>query len=216
MHPRKLEAAARAEAKKTEQRSAQEKAREEARWADNDKTIQAKLSREASREAKQAEEARKKEEKKEIIAREEAIMTGYSNKKGLTSVKINRADIRISALNHIAVKPSKKKETQTIHDVRLLPNMNRADQELLAAGGEIVDARGLDQALSVLKIVDEEVDQDKHPEKRQRAAYSAFEAERLPQLKGEFPTLKFTQLKEKLQKEWKKHPDNPMLERDGK
>jgi Coiled-coil domain-containing protein 124 /Oxs1 len=86
---------------------------------------------------------------------------------------------------------------------------NRVDAELIARGGEVLAASGIDQALAALKVVDEEVDM--HPEKRQKAAYNAFEAKRL-QLKQEFPTLKFTQLKEKLQREWKKSPDNPVAD----
>ena len=52
---------------------------------------------------------------------------------------------------------------------------------------ESVEARGLDEAvqkLSVNKAI------DKHPEKRMKAAYSAFEEKRITQLKKEYPGLK--------------------------
>jgi hypothetical protein len=42
---------------------------------------------------------------------------------------------------------------------------------------------------------------DKHPEKRMKAAFKRFEEERLPELKEEYPTLKHSQLQEKLFKE---------------
>ena len=42
---------------------------------------------------------------------------------------------------------------------------------------------------------------DKHPEKRAKAAYLKFEEERMGELKEEYPTLKMSQLKEKLWKE---------------
>lgn len=42
---------------------------------------------------------------------------------------------------------------------------------------------------------------DKHPEKRMKNAYLKFEEERMPEMRKEFPTLKLTQLKEKLWKE---------------
>lgn len=51
---------------------------------------------------------------------------------------------------------------------------------------------------------------DKHPEKRMKAAYEEFEAERLPQLKIENPTFRLSQLKQILRKEWMKHPKNPL------
>lgn len=51
---------------------------------------------------------------------------------------------------------------------------------------------------------------DKHPEKRMKAAYEEFEKERIPQLKIENPTLRLSQLKQLLRKEWMKHPNNPL------
>jgi len=51
---------------------------------------------------------------------------------------------------------------------------------------------------------------DRHPERRQKAAFAAFEEFRLPQLKAENPSLRLTQLKQILFSEWQKSPDNPM------
>lgn len=48
---------------------------------------------------------------------------------------------------------------------------------------------------------EEEKEGDKHPEKRMKAAYAKFEDERLPELRKENPTLKMSQLKERLWKE---------------
>jgi hypothetical protein len=43
-----------------------------------------------------------------------------------------------------------------------------------------------------------------------RAAYQTFEDEHLPQLKDEHPTLRLSQLKQLLKKQWAKSPDNPL------
>jgi len=51
---------------------------------------------------------------------------------------------------------------------------------------------------------------DRHPEKRMRAAFNAFEEKRLPELKQEYPTLRLSQLKQMLIKEWAKSPENPV------
>lgn len=51
---------------------------------------------------------------------------------------------------------------------------------------------------------------DKHPEKRMKAAYTAFEEITMPQLKAENPTLRLSQLKQLLRKEWLKSPQNPL------
>lgn len=42
-----------------------------------------------------------------------------------------------------------------------------------------------------------------------KAAYDTFETENLPKLKQEHPTLRLSQLKQLLKKEWMKSPDNP-------
>jgi hypothetical protein len=42
-----------------------------------------------------------------------------------------------------------------------------------------------------------------------KAAYEAFEDENLPKLKQEHPSLRLSQLKQLLKKEWMKSPANP-------
>lgn len=51
---------------------------------------------------------------------------------------------------------------------------------------------------------------DRHPEKRMKAAYAKFVDDNLPVLKAEFPTLRRSQLNEILFRKWQKHPDNPI------
>lgn len=53
-------------------------------------------------------------------------------------------------------------------------------------------------------------DIDKHPEKRLKAAYNAFEERRLQELKMENPSLRLSQLKQMIFKEWQKSPENPL------
>ena len=50
---------------------------------------------------------------------------------------------------------------------------------------------------------------DRHPEKRLKAAYDAYETENLPKLKEQHPSLRLSQLKQLLKKEWMKAPENP-------
>ncbi|CAD6190174.1 unnamed protein product [Caenorhabditis auriculariae] len=73
-------------------------------------------------------------------------------------------------------------------------------------------ARNVDEALQILDAGDSE-DLDRHPEKRMRAAYLAYEEKRLPELKTEHPTYRLSQLKQLLKKEWQKHPENPLNQR---
>jgi hypothetical protein len=51
---------------------------------------------------------------------------------------------------------------------------------------------------------------ERHPERRVKSAWAQYEEEELPKLKKENPGLKLSQLNQKLQKMWKKSPQNPM------
>ena len=55
--------------------------------------------------------------------------------------------------------------------------------------------------------------EDRHPERRMRAAFTTFESERLPQLKAENANMRLSQLKQLLKKEWMRSPDNPLNQR---
>jgi hypothetical protein len=51
---------------------------------------------------------------------------------------------------------------------------------------------------------------DRHPEKRLKAAFTAFEEKNMSRIKSENPTLRMSQLKQILRKEWIKSPENPL------
>lgn len=51
---------------------------------------------------------------------------------------------------------------------------------------------------------------DLHPEKRMKAAFTAYEERRLKELKIEKPSLRLSQLKQMIFKEWQKSPENPL------
>lgn len=74
------------------------------------------------------------------------------------------------------------------------------------------EATTVDEALKMLTVSDDADGDgiDRHPERRVKAAYNAFEEARLSILKAENPSLRLTQLKQKIFEEWKKSPDNPM------
>lgn len=70
-------------------------------------------------------------------------------------------------------------------------------------------ATNIDEALSVLNSKSEP-DADKHPEKRMKAAYKAYEDAQLQIMKTENPSLKLSQMKQIIFKNWQKSPENPM------
>ena len=51
---------------------------------------------------------------------------------------------------------------------------------------------------------------DRHPERRMKAAFAAFEERNLPILKNENPNMRLSQLKQQLRKDWLRSPENPM------
>jgi hypothetical protein len=76
------------------------------------------------------------------------------------------------------------------------------------AGMEDIQASGLDSALSKLSVGGG--GDDRHPEKRMKAAYKAFEEKMMPEMKDQYPGLKRQQYLDKIFALWKKSPENPM------
>lgn len=180
-----------------------QKAAEDALWEDNDKQALKKKKQKEDEEKRRQEQIRKKAESKELLEREmSAIQQANVGKQPLA--KITRSQIvqetETRNRNIEAINAPKVVNRVTKHDPLLEPNLNHS-----MADAEI--ATNIDEAIAVLRVQD--VDDDKHPEKRMKAAYKAFEAENLNRIKLENPTLKLSQWKQLLQKEWNKSPSNP-------
>lgn len=105
-----------------------------------------------------------------------------------------------------ASKKAAKNNPSTPKPAPLLENLNRKDI--------LEEATTVDEALKMLAVSDTteggDVGVDRHPERRMKAAYNAFEEARLPILKAENPSLRLSQLKQLIFEEWKKSPDNPL------
>ena len=54
---------------------------------------------------------------------------------------------------------------------------------------------------------------DRHPERRMKAAFAAYEEANMSRLKMENPNMRLSQLKQMLKKEWTKSPENPLNQR---
>jgi Coiled-coil domain-containing protein 124 /Oxs1 len=210
-HPRAVEKAEREKAAKLIARAEAEKAKEDARWVDDDKTLKLKQERQLAREQQAQIQDQKEREKRELLEQDAKLFANCAKntKSALSSQKVKRSDIQISALNHIVTAPKKKAapSVQLVNDMPLIPITNR---EIL--DDSVVDATGLDDALRQLRVtVPSEI--DPHPERRMKALFKAYEERRMTELKlsDEGKTLKRSQLKEKIFKEWLKSPENPMF-----
>jgi hypothetical protein len=72
-----------------------------------------------------------------------------------------------------------------------------------------LNATGIDNALDALSLAAKDGDKiDRHPERRYKAAYAAYEERRLEEMKDE-KGLRRNQKVELIRKEFDKHPDNP-------
>lgn len=84
-----------------------------------------------------------------------------------------------------------------------------------AAGSQkagALNATGIDNALDALSLTTAESTKiDKHPERRFKAAYAAFEERRLQEMEedGSGQGLRQNQKKDRIRKEFERHPDNP-------
>ncbi|KYK59291.1 DUF1014 domain protein [Drechmeria coniospora] len=133
-------------------------------------------------EAKKAEAARKKAEKDALLKEEEASMGGRAEpKKSKAPVKKSRG-----------------------------LDLSQLDSHGPATA---LNASGIDNALDALSLTTATDDGkiDKHPERRFPAAFAKYEERRLQEMKadGSGVGLRLDQRKQRIRKEFDKHPDNP-------
>ncbi|KAH8263981.1 hypothetical protein KR038_000071 [Drosophila bunnanda] len=198
-----VEARERKEATKKATQDKKAKEAEDRLWHDDDKNLAKKQQRKDEEERKKAEAAKRKAEAKALLDQE---MSSINTQRKQPLAKINRQQILdemekkqrvIEAINE-ASKPAA---------TRVVVQSNVVEENLNRSMANTDVATNIDEALVVLSVNDNE--DDKHPEKRMRAAYKTFEANNLPRIKAENPSLRMSQWKQLLMKEWNKSPDNP-------
>lgn len=192
-------ARARKQEQKEQENLKKEQEKEDEYWRDDDKHIAKKQQRKEDKEKKRLEQL---ERKKELQKLHDEEMEALKARKPATTDKMTRAQIAeyVEKERQAAAAAAAKEKEETHLDKPLEDNLNRLQIE-----GE---ARSIEAAISVLKDKEEEV--DKHPEKRMKAAYKKYEDTNLPILKQENPSMKLSQLKQMLWKDWMKSPENPL------
>lgn len=137
--------------------------------------------------AKKAEQTRKKAEKDALLAEEEK------------ELKTARAAPKNAK---VAVKKTKGLDLSQLDD----------DFPSSSAGAPALNATGIDNALDALSLTNDSVTKvDKHPERRFKAAFAAFEERRLKEMDqdGSGQGLRQNQKREKIRKEFEKSEENP-------
>ncbi|KAF1992118.1 DUF1014-domain-containing protein [Aulographum hederae CBS 113979] len=183
---KKAEAAAQKQSAK-DQKLAKE---EDAEWSKG-----AKDSKKAQAAAeKSAEAARKKAEKEALLKEEEASLpqkAGPSKTKKAEKKNVGRAPgLDLSQLDS---------DTST------------------TAKSTALNATGIDNALDALSLTNASANEqiDRHPERRFKAAYAAYEERRLEEMRDE-KGLRRNQKVDAIRKEFEKSPDNPFNQVAGK
>lgn len=144
----------------------------------------------------------RKRENQRLLEEEDSKIKGKQTKEGPS--KVTRAQIEETLQSKQNVKEIKEKEKSHL-DVPLEENVNRIVPE-----EGTVEARTIEDAIAVLSTKE---DLDRHPERRMKAAYTAFEEANMPRVKMENPNMRLSQLKQQLKKEWTKSPENPLNQR---
>ncbi|KAK0627204.1 hypothetical protein B0T14DRAFT_512080 [Immersiella caudata] len=136
--------------------------------------------------AKKAEAARKKAEKDALMVEEEKSLPSRAGPKNTKTAPKKTRGLDLSQLDDGG---SKK-----------LPGLVATNID------DALDALGLGESSGGLDKI------DRHPERRRKAAYAAFEERRLQEMDadGTGAGLRLNQRKERIRKEFEKSPENPM------
>lgn len=141
------------------------------------------LARRDDAESKKAEAARKKAERDALLAEEEASQPSKGKGANAKQAPKKTRGLDLSQLDDSA--PASKK-------------------------GSALNATGIDNALDALSLTNKDTSKiDRHPERRYKAAYAAFEARRMPEIEEEHPGLRRQQRIELVKKEFDKSDENP-------
>ena len=194
VNSKKEEAREKEKEKKQEINSKKAREAEDAKWAETDPKVLAKLAKKKEEEKKEQERKQKELEKKKLYEEEQEELRK-------TKLKIDKKDLK-TVKEFIKPKvaepsaPQKAKKTDS-------------------------DSEDIDQLLneefkSLYKPAKEEEEAqisgtgDKHPEKRMKAAWKAYEEEHFERMKEEHPGLKRNQMLNLLWQEFKSSNANPM------
>ncbi|WOL07270.1 Coiled-coil domain-containing protein [Canna indica] len=177
-------------AKKRED-EAEKRAEAAARRAENRKL--------AEQELKEIESAARKPDRK-------------ANRVSIPVPKVTEAELRRrreEEEQHIlqTAEAAKKRQSRTAEEeeyerIVMVQNTNRDDS--------IIEAHNVEDAIVKMTLSEPALPPDRHPERRLKASFKAFEEAELPKLKEEKPGLSLNQYKDMIWKLWKKSPDNPL------
>ncbi|CAK9177890.1 unnamed protein product [Ilex paraguariensis] len=212
------EARARKSATEAERKERDARQKEDQYWheAEGNKSRAAKKREEESE--KRAEAAARKAEARRLAEQEEKEIEKTMRK---PDKKVNRVSIPVPKVTEAELQRRREEEQAAIlkrsEEAKKRQSRTAAEEEyermVLVANtnrdDSIIDAHTVEDAIAQMAVTDT-LPVDKHPERRLKASFKAFEEAELPKLKEEKPGLTHTQYKDMIWKLWKKSPDNPL------
>ncbi|KAI9325262.1 hypothetical protein DFJ73DRAFT_870159 [Zopfochytrium polystomum] len=178
--------------------AAQREAAEAEQWSKGAKGPNAKKEEE---ERKRLEALAKKAERDALLAAEEASIGGKKSSSTPSKSKSSKPTATFSGVDAALASLSTSSTDTVPTESYVATNIDDALQLLDITGGKSGGGGG---AAAVAAGI------ERHPERRMKSAWAAFEEREMPILKEENPGLRLSQLKQLLQKKWKKSPENPL------
>ncbi|GLB35563.1 putative DUF1014-domain-containing protein [Lyophyllum shimeji] len=195
------------EANKKAQAAAEKERKEAEAWSAGSKTP--KTSQEAKEEKRKAELARKAENAR-LLAEEEAAAPAKVKAPPKAGAKAKAAAQKPAGPGAIAAGGGLAAAGDLSPKAEIPPEKREV---------ESYAATGIDNALDLLEVVTAKMDKasigqqaagiERHPERRFKAAFEAYQERELPKLKVEHPGLRLQQYKDLLYKQFQKSPENP-------
>jgi len=209
-------------AEESDRRQKSERAKEEEYWREAEGSKSRAARRREEDAEKKAEAAARKAENRRLAEAEAAAVAKAvsktdarkANRVAAPAPKVTEAELlrrreeerfRLERDAEAAKKRAARvNEEEEYERVVVVPNTNRDDS--------IVEASSVGEAIVRMSLVNSEapLPADRHPERRLKASFKAFEEAELPRLKEEKPGLTLKQYKDMIWKLWKKSPDNPL------
>ncbi|XP_051218647.1 uncharacterized protein [Lolium perenne] len=210
-------------AEESDRRQKAERSKEEEYWREAEGSKPRAARRREEEAEKKAEAAARRAENRRLAEAEEAALARAAasktdarkaNRVAAPAAKVTEAELlrrreeerlRLERDAEAAKKRAARvSEEEEYERVVVVPNTNRDDS--------IVEASSVGEAIARMSLVNSEspLPADRHPERRLKASFKAFEEAELPRLKEEKPGLTLKQYKDMIWKLWKKSPDNPL------
>lgn len=212
------EARGRKAALETEKKEKTEKEKVEKFWSEAEGPKPKSVKKKEEDAERKAEAAAKRAEAKKIAEEEEAELEKSLKRVDKKSVRVGVPVPKVTAAELAKAKEQEAQQMEASRQAAKHRDSRTADEieyerlvtvENTNRDETAVDARSVETALAQMVIANDTVP-DRHPERRLKASYKAFEDAELERLKEEKPGLTRTQYKDMIWKNWKKSPDNPL------